>query len=115
MDIMDKVNKEQCKKNIPNFNVGDTIRLHFRITEGKTERIQAFTGIVIAKRGKDIQETVTVRRLAYGQGIEKVVPLHSPRLSKIEIVKRGEVKRSKLYYLRNRIGKAARVREKRVK
>ena len=112
-NIMDKVNSEQCKENVPEFNIGDTVKVHTKIVEGNTERIQIFKGIVIARKGSGIQETFTVRRVAFGNGMERVFPIHSPRVAKIEVERKGKVRRSKLYYLRDRVGKAARVKEKR--
>lgn len=115
MNLMDKVNKEQCRSDIAEFNIGDTIKVFFKIIEGKTERVQAFTGTVIAKNGADIQATFTVRRVAFGQGMERVYPVNSPRLVKVEVLRQGKVRRAKLYYLRDRIGKSARVKEKRTR
>lgn len=111
MNIMDKVNKAQCRTDLPAFNVGDTLKVYSKIVEGKTERVQAFIGTVIAKNGSGINESFTVRRVAYGTGIERVYPINSPRISKIEIQKKGDVRRAKLYYLRDRVGKAAKVKE----
>jgi large subunit ribosomal protein L19 len=113
MNILDKIKKEQCKKDMPEFNIGDTIKVHSKIIEGSTERIQVFSGVVIAKKGSGVQETATVRRVVFGQGVEKVFPLHSPRIAKIEVARFGKVRRSKLYYLREKIGKGARVKERR--
>jgi large subunit ribosomal protein L19 len=113
MNTLDKINKEQCKTDIPEFNIGDTVKVHTKIVEGTTERIQIFTGLVIARNGGGIQETFTVRRVSYGQGVEKVFPINSPRVAKIEVERRGKVRRSKLYYLRDKIGKAAKVKERR--
>ena len=113
MSLMDKINKEQCRSDVADFSVGDTVKVYSKIIEGKTERVQAFTGTVIAKNGSGVQETFTVRRVAFGQGMERVYPINSPRLVKIEVQKHGKVRRAKLYYLRDRIGKAARVKEKR--
>jgi large subunit ribosomal protein L19 len=115
MNILDKINKEQCRSDLAKFNVGDTIKVYSKIIEGKTERVQAFTGTVIAINGSDIQETFTLRRVAFGQGMERVYPVNSPRIVKIEIVRLGKVRRAKLYYLRDRIGKAAKVKEKRTR
>ena len=112
MNLMDKINSEQVVER-PSFAIGDTVKVHTRIIEGNTERIQIFKGIVIAKKGSGIQETFTVRRVAFGNGMERVFPLNSPRLAKIEVERKGKVRRSKLYYLRDRVGKAARVKEKR--
>lgn len=111
MNIMDKINAAQCKQEIPEFRIGDTVRVHTKIVEGENERIQVFSGIVIARKGSGIKETFTVRRLAYGQGMERVFPLHSPRIEKIEVQKRGKVRRAKLYYLREKVGKSARIKE----
>jgi large subunit ribosomal protein L19 len=109
--IIEKLEKKQLKRNEADFNVGDTIRIHTRIIEeGNKERIQVFTGTVIARKGKGASETFTVHRVAYGEGMERVFPLHSPRIAKIEVVKQGQVRRSKLYYLRGTSGKAAKVK-----
>lgn len=113
MNIMDKIRKEQCKQEVDKFSVGDTVKVHVRIVEGTNERIQIFTGTVIARKGVGIQETFTVRRVVSGQGVERVFPLNSPRLAKIEVTRQGKVRRSKLYYLRTKIGKAAKVKERR--
>lgn len=110
---MDKINQEQCKQDIVEFGIGDTVKVHVKIVEGTTERIQVFTGTVIARNGSGINESFTVRRVSYGQGVERVFPLHSPRIDKIEVERRGKVRRSKLYYLRDKIGKAAKVKERR--
>ena len=112
-NIMDKINAEQCKAEMPEFNIGDTVQVHTKIIEGDTERIQIFKGIVIARKGSGVQETFTVRKVAFGNGIERVFPIHSPRVAKIEVERKGKVRRSKLYYLRDKVGKAARVKEKR--
>jgi len=114
MNIMDKLNKEQCKANVPEFHVGDTVNVYTKIIEGENERIQLFTGVVIARKHSGIQETFTVRRISFGQGVERVFPLNSPRIDRIEVTRHGDVRRSKLYYLRSKIGKAARVKERRV-
>ena len=103
--------KEQLKENVPSFNVGDTIRVHNLIKEGTRERIQMFEGTVIAKHGGGISETFTVRRVAYGCGVEKTFPLHSPHVAKVDIIRQGKVRRAKLYYLRDRVGKASKVKE----
>lgn len=112
MTILDKINREQLKSDITNFNIGDTVKIHVMIVEGEKERVQVFTGTVIARDHSGISETFTVRRLVDGLGVERVFPLHSPRVNKIEVVSCGDVRRAKLYYLRKRIGKAARVKEK---
>lgn len=111
MNVMEKIIKEQCKPEITDFRVGDTVKVHTRIIEGENERIQIFSGIVIARKGTSIQETFTVRRVSFGQGVEKVFPLHSPRVAKVEVERRGKVRRAKLYYLRDKIGKSAKVKE----
>lgn len=110
--IMEKINQENLKSDVPDFQVGDNVRVHSLIVEGNKERVQVFKGTVIAHQKGGIQETFTVRRLQYGLGVERVFPVHSPRVVKIEIVSRGDVRRAKLYYLRDRVGKAARVKEK---
>lgn len=112
MNLIQELEKQQMKEAPPDADVGDTVRVHVRIREGSRERIQVFEGIVIAKKHGGIEETITVRRLAFGVGVEKVFPLHSPLIEKIETVRRGAVRRAKLYYLRGRVGKAARIREK---
>ena len=112
MDLIKELESQQMKAEKPVANVGDTVRVHVKIKEGSRERIQVFEGIVIAKKHGGIEETITVRRLAYGVGVEKVFPLHSPSIEKIETVRTGFVRRAKLYYLRDRVGKAAKIREK---
>ena len=112
MDLIKELESQQLKKGMPVINGGDTVRVHVKIKEGSRERIQVFEGIVIAKKHGGIEETITVRRLAYGVGVEKVFPLHSPSIEKIETVRTGFVRRAKLYYLRDRVGKAAKIREK---
>ena len=111
MDLIKELTKSQIKE-VPEFNVGDTVKVHVKIKEGSRERIQVFEGIVIAKKHGGIEETFTVRRLSYGVGVEKVFPINSPTIEKIETVRHGFVRRAKLYYLRERVGKAAKVREK---
>lgn len=111
MNRIDKVRRENLKTDLPDFSIGDNLRVDVRIIEGGKERIQAFTGTVIARNGTGIAETVTLRRVSYAQGVERVLPLHSPRVANIEVLRRGRVRRSKLYYLRNQVGRAARVRE----
>ena len=112
MDLIKAFTNEQLKKEIPVIRIGDTIRVHNRIKEGNRERIQMFEGTVIAKHGGGISETFTVRRVAYGCGVEKTFPIHSPNVVKVEIVRSGRVRRAKLYYLRDRVGKASKVKEK---
>lgn len=111
MDIIKAIEAKQIKENAENFSVGDTIKVFFKIVEGTTERIQVFEGIVIAKNNSGIRRTFTVRKISYGVGVERIFPLHSPRIEKIEVVRRGRVRRAKLYYLRDRVGKAAKVKE----
>jgi large subunit ribosomal protein L19 len=108
--VIEKLEKKQLKRNVGNFRVGDTIRIHTRIIEGEKERIQIFTGTVIARKGTGASETFSVHRVAYGEGMERVFPLHSPRIAKIEVVKEGHVRRSKLYYLRGTSGKSSKVK-----
>jgi large subunit ribosomal protein L19 len=105
--LIEKINKSQLKPDRNGFNVGDSICVHTIVKEGEKERIQKFTGVVIARRGTDINASFTVRRISYGEGVERVFPLHSPRISKIAVENKGSVRRSKLNYLRNRTGKAA--------
>lgn len=109
--IIRDIEKEQLKENITPFNIGDTVRVHAKIKEGARERIQVFEGVVLKRQNGGIRETFTVRRLSYGVGVEKTWPLHSPNIERIEVVRRGIVRRAKLFYLRDRIGKAAKVKE----
>ncbi|MGI6066580.1 MAG: 50S ribosomal protein L19 [Bacillota bacterium] len=111
MDLIDLVEKEQIRQDIPQFKPGDTVRVHVKVVEGNRERIQVFEGVVIKRKGGGLRETFTVRRVTYGIGVERTFPLHSPRVDKIEVMRRGRVRRAKLYYLRERTGKAARIRE----
>jgi len=111
MDMIKAFTNEQLKTEVPQFNVGDTVRVHNKIVEGTRERIQLFEGTVIAKKNGGISETFTVRRISYGVGVEKTFPLHSPRVEKVEVIRAGKVRRAKLYYLRDRVGKAAKVKE----
>ncbi len=112
MDALKLIAQDSLKAEKPAFEVGDTIRIDVKIREGERERIQAFEGTVIAKNGSGISETFTVRRVAYGVGVERVFPIHSPNVADIKIVRRGKVRRAKLYYLRDRVGKASKVKEK---
>ena len=112
MDAMKHFTEGMIKENKPQFEVGDTVRVSVRIKEGDKERIQAFEGTVIAKKHGGIEETITVRRISYGVGVEKVFPIHSPSIDHIEVVRNGKVRRAKLYYLRSRVGKGAKVKEK---
>lgn len=111
MNALDIINSSSKKSEVPEFSVGDTVRVHVRIKEGDKSRIQIFEGTVIAKKHGGISETFTVRRVAHGCGIERVFPLHSPVVDKVEVVRYGKVRRAKLYYLRDRVGKAAKVKE----
>lgn len=108
--VITKIESEQLKKDVPNFRIGDTLRVHTRIIEGQKERIQVFTGTVIARKGSGLSETFSLHRVAYGEGMERVFPLHSPRIAKIEVMKEGHVRRAKLYYLRGTSGKASKVK-----
>jgi len=110
--IIEKLESQQLKKDIPDFRVGDSVKIHLRIVEGEKERIQVFAGTVIARKHGGLSETFSVHRVAYGAGMERVFLLHSPRIAKIEIVKEGDVRRSKLYYLRGKSGKATRVKSR---
>lgn len=109
--IIDAINQENIKSSIPEFNVGDTVKVMVKVIEGDRERLQAFEGIVIARKHGGISETFTVRRLSFGVGVEKTFPIHSPKVADIQVVRRGKVRRAKLYYLRARTGKAAKVKE----
>ncbi|MDD6980375.1 MAG: 50S ribosomal protein L19 [Eubacteriales bacterium] len=112
MDKIEAFTSEQLKETVPEFNVGDTVRVHNRIKEGAKTRIQMYEGTVIARRNGGISETFTVRRVSYGCGVEKTFPLHSPNVEKVEVIRRGVARRAKLFYLRDRVGKAAKVKEK---
>src|SRR5216117_929236 len=105
--ILDKIESEQYRKNAAEFGVGDTVRVHTKVVEGDKERIQIFSGVVIGKRGRGLNETFTVRRISYGEGVERVFPMHSPRVDKVEVERHGSVRRAKLTYLRKRLGKGA--------
>ena len=113
MNLIDQIEKENLKKDVPSFNVGDTVKVYVKVVEGDKERLQAYEGTVIARKNGSIRETFTVRRLPYGVGVERTFPLHSPRIDRIEVVRKGKVRRVKLYYLRERTGKAAKVKEAR--
>ena len=112
MDALKLIAQDSIKTDAPQFNVGDTVKVHVKITEGGKSRIQVFEGTVIAKKHGGVSETFTVRRVAHGCGVERVFPLHSPSVDKVEVVRMGEVRRAKLYYLRDRVGKAAKVKSK---
>ena len=112
LEIVKKIGDEQMKKEVPQFSIGDTVKVHNLIKEGSRERIQMFEGIVIRKQNGGIAETFTVRRISYGVGVEKTFPIHSPNVVKVDVIRRGKVRRARLYYLRDRVGKAAKVKEK---
>lgn len=112
MDALKHISNPCLKSEIPAFNVGDTVKVHVLIKEGQRERIQMFEGTVIAKKNGGVAETFTVRRVSHGCGVERVFPLHSPKVAQVEVVRKGKVRRSKLYYLRDRVGKAAKVKER---
>ena len=111
MTIIDQIEKEQLRSDLASFNIGDTVRVMVKVKEGEKERIQAYEGVVIAKKGSSIRETFTVRRVSFGIGVERTFPLHSPRIDKIIVVRKGKVRRAKIYYIRNLSGKAAKVKE----
>ena len=113
MNIIETLEKEQLRSDIPEFAPGDTVRVHAKIVEGSRERIQMFEGVVIGRQGTGVRETFTVRRISYGIGVERMFPVHSPRIEKIDVLRKGIVRRAKLYYLRTLTGKAARIKEKR--
>lgn len=113
MNAIDLVEKEHMKEDIPDFRPGDSVRVHLKIVEGSRERIQVFEGIVIARKHSGVRETITVRKVTQGVGIERTFPIHSPRIDKIEVTRYGRARRAKLYYVRKRIGKAAQVKERR--
>ncbi len=110
MNIMDVVEKEQLRSDLPELLVGDTLRVFLKVVEGGKERIQAFEGVLIARKGRGVRETFTVRRVTFGIDVERVFPLHSPKIQKIEVVAHGKVRRAKLYYLREKVGKKARIK-----
>lgn len=113
MDIVDGIEKRMQKKDLPTFAIGDTVDVHFKIREGDKERVQIFTGTVIARKGKGQRATFTVRRIVQGEGVERIFPLHSPLITDLQVTRSGKVRRGKLYYLRDRVGKATRVKERR--
>jgi len=110
--VIDNIERQQLRDDIPQFKAGDTVKVHFRVVEGNRQRTQIFQGIVIKRQGAGVRETFTVRKQSFGVGVERTFPLHSPKIEKIEIVMIGDVRRAKLYYLRQKVGKQARVREK---
>ena len=112
MDLIKELNKETLANEVPQVQIGDTVRVHVKVKEGSRERIQIFEGTVIAKKHGGIEETFTVRRISYGIGVEKVFPLHAPSIEKVEVVRHGKVRRAKLYYLRDKVGKATKIKEK---
>ncbi len=111
MDLIKAIEAEQMKDDVETFAIGDTVKVHFRIIEGATERVQIFEGLCIAKNNTGVSKTFTIRKLSYGVGVERVFPFHSPRIQKVELVRRGKIRRAKLYYIRGRVGKAAKVKE----
>ena len=111
-EIIRSIESAQLKSDIPQFAVGDTVRVQVKVVEGSRERLQAFEGVVIARRNGSVRETFTVRRVSYGVGVEKTFPLHSPNVEKVDVIRQGVVRRAKLYYLRDRVGKSAKVKEK---
>jgi len=110
-DVIKAIEAEQIKENAENFNVGDTVKVYFKIIEGATERIQVFEGLVICKKNSGLRKSFTVRKNSYGVGVERIFPMHSPRIEKIEVVRHGRVRRAKLYYVRNKVGKDAKIKE----
>jgi len=113
MNTLDQVEAAYLRDDLPNFSSGDTVRVHVRVVEGGRERVQTFEGVVIARKGGGLRESFTVRKISFGVGVERIFPLHAPIIQKIEVTRRGDVRRAKLYYLRDRVGKATRIKEKR--
>lgn len=111
MDVIKAIEAEQMTEGRETFRIGDTVKVHYKIVEGTTERIQVYEGVVIAKNNSGVRKTITVRKISYGVGVERVFPLHSPKIDKIDVVRRGRVRRAKLYYIRDRVGKAAKIKE----
>ena len=112
MDIIRAIEQQQIKQDLPEFHVGDNVKVHYRITEGNRERIQVFQGDVIRRQGESVRETFTVRKISFSIGVERTFPVHSPKIEKIEVTRKGDVRRAKLYYLRNKVGKGAKIKEK---
>ncbi len=112
MNIIENIERQQLRENIPQFKAGDTVKVHFKVVEGTRHRIQVFQGIVIKRQGEGVRETFTVRKQSFGVGVERTFPVHSPKIDRIEVLAIGDVRRAKLYYLRQKVGKQARVREK---
>ncbi|WXR61863.1 50S ribosomal protein L19 [Peptostreptococcaceae bacterium AGR-M142] len=110
LQVIRDIEQKQLRNDVPEFGAGDTVKVHIKIKEGKRERVQMFEGVVIKRQGGGIRETFTVRKISFGVGVEKILPVHSPRIEKIEVVKRGRVRRAKINYLRDRVGKAAKVK-----
>ena len=115
MEILKQIEQEQLKTDLPNFGPGDTVKVHLRVKEGKRERIQIFEGLVIKRQNSGVRETFTVRKISFGVGVEKTCPVHSPVIEKIEVTRRGKVRRAKINYIRKRVGKAAKVKEKNIR
>ena len=113
MNTLDQIDAAQLRDDIPEFSPGDTVKVHVRVVEGGRERVQVFEGVVIARKGGGARETFTVRKVSFGVGVERIFPVHAPIIQKIEVSRRGDVRRAKLYYLRDRVGKATRIKEKR--
>ncbi|MDR2194829.1 MAG: 50S ribosomal protein L19 [Treponema sp.] len=115
MNEIKTIEESQMKKEVDTFNVGDTVKVHFKIVEGRTERIQVYEGLVIAMKNSSVRKTFTVRKNSYGVGVERIFPLHSPRVVKVEVTRAGKVRRAKLYYIRTKVGKSAKIKERLVK
>lgn len=113
-DLIKKLESQNLKTNIPDFRIGDDLKVYYKIIEGDKERVQPFEGTVIAKKGSGLSKTITMRKISFGEGVERIFPIHSPRIERIEIVRRGDVRKAKLYYLRGKVGKKAKIKEKRV-
>ena len=113
VNIVDTIEREQMRADLPDFGAGDTVRVHVRVVEGARERIQIFEGVVLGRSGSGLSESFTVRKISSGIGVERIFPVHSPKIDKIEVVRYGDVRKAKLYYLRGRVGRRARIREKR--
>jgi large subunit ribosomal protein L19 len=113
MDTLDQVEAAHLRSDLPDFGSGDTVRVHVRVVEGGRERVQAYEGVVIARSGGGLRENITVRKVSFGIGVERIFPLHAPIVQRIEVIRRGDVRRAKLYFLRGRVGKATRIKEKR--
>lgn len=112
MDIIKALEQEQLRNDLPELEIGSYVKVHLKVKEGTRERIQVFEGTIIAKKGEGVKETFTVRRISYGVGVERILPVNSPKIDKVEVIRKGQVRRAKLYYLRERVGKAAKVKER---